>query len=172
MMAPEREPREPMSPRFVTVPRHSLLEPYYQRGGEVHCDCYLTDVAGRVSLGAFVTAFMTTRLFRAERLVLRLAGRPSSDDEVRGLATGEAERFAAWTVEARTETELLLADATGRTRSYYAVRPGGAGTELLFGSAVLPRGDSGLGLTFRMLMPFHQIYAPALLKAAARNLPR
>jgi hypothetical protein len=44
-------------------------------------------------------------------------------------------------------------------------------TRLYFGSAIIPRkGAAGLGVGFRAMVPFHRLYARALLKAAARRL--
>ncbi|MEL7449748.1 MAG: hypothetical protein AAFN78_11095 [Pseudomonadota bacterium] len=156
-----------------TAPDGALLQPY-RDDGPTYTDCYVATVPGSHSLGAFVTAFYTTWLFRLERLILRwFAGRPSSDSDVAALAAGDATNFAAWTVEARRDEEILLCDMAGRTRSWLMVEPDGAGkTVLRFGSAVVPvkSSDSSLGFLVGLLMPFHRVYSRALLSLAARRL--
>src|SRR5690606_27974393 len=112
------------------------------------------DTPRAVSQAAYVHAFYTTPLFRAERLVLQwLASRPSTDLQARQLASGATEDFAAWCVEARTERQLLLRDVTGRTRSWLMAAPRGGnddgdgrgGTRLYFGSAIVPVTDPRSG---------------------------
>jgi hypothetical protein len=127
-----------------------------------------------------VTAFYTTWLFRLERWILRLAvSRPSTDEEVRQLARGERDGFAAWSVEARAPGQLLMCDFTGRTRSWLKVAPaaGTAGTRLYFGSVVVPlrdpkTGKRSLGPVHGPLTGFHKLYSRLLLGAAARRLAR
>lgn len=75
----------------------SLLAAYAADGG--FTDGYRIDVAGDIDLERFVAAFYTTPLFRLERFVLALIGKPSTDAQVAALARGEADAFAAWTVE-------------------------------------------------------------------------
>lgn len=157
------------------LPEASLLEPYRARGA--YADCYCTEVDGAVSQAAFVEAFYTTALFKVERRLLAwFAARPSSDRQARQLAEGGATSFAAWRVEARTADQLLLADITGRTRSWLMVMaPGGTGagqrTRLCFGSAVVPRRGAGpgrrrMGWSFHALLGFHKLYSKLLLEAA------
>ncbi|MCR8826408.1 hypothetical protein [Pseudosulfitobacter koreensis] len=138
-------------------------------------DCYACVVPGQVSLADYVTAFYTTPLFRAERLVLRLAARaPSTDVQARAVAEGEAERFAVWQVAARRADEMLLAERSGRTKSWFSVAVQGADTKLFFGSVVVPvKGKSGkmvLGPVFDSLKTAHALYSRALLASAARGL--
>ncbi len=156
-----------------TAPDNALLQ-RYRDDGPTYTDCYVVIVPGKYSLGEFVAAFYTTWLFRLERLILRwFAGRPSSDSDVAALAAGEATRFAAWTVEARGDDEILLCDLSGRTRSWLMVEAGDAGTTVLrFGSAVVPANstDPSLGRLVNLLMPFHRLYSRALLSLAARRL--
>ena len=123
----------------ATAPAASLLCSLAGRAAGL-CGCLLADLPGpAVELGTFVEAFYTTRLFKLERLVLRLAGLGSSDADARALARGERERFAAWRVLTRREPELLLIDVNGRTCSWFQVEPqAGGGTRLWFGSAVIP----------------------------------
>jgi hypothetical protein len=158
------------------VPSGSLIDAYAGLAG-FHTDCYSAVVAGQVSLTDFVTAFYTTPLFRAERLVLRLAARaPSTDAQARAVADGTAERFAVWKVEARHNDEMILAERSGRTKSWFMVVAQGVDTQLLFGSVVVPvRSKSGamvLGPVFDSLLGAHVLYSRALLAASTRRLPR
>lgn len=142
-------------------------------------DCYMVDVPGQRTQADFVEALYTTRLFKLERLLIRvLAFKPSSDHEARELALGHRDTFAVWKVESRSPDQLLLADQTGRTRSWLMTEPPSAGrttTRLLFGSAVIPRtdkrsGEQRFGLLFKLLLGFHGAYSVALLRAAAVRL--
>ena len=138
-----------------------------------------------MSHAEFVEAFYTGRLFKLERLLLRVfLSKPSTDLQTRQLAAGELNEFAAWTVEARAENQLLLRAIDGRTRSWLMVSaaaeevPGG--TRLYFGSALLPArnaatgkaGEPQLGFVFKALLGFHNLYSRALLRAAAARLER
>lgn len=142
------------------MPQDAFLQRYAADPG-TYTDCLSRDVRGQVDLAAFVTAFYTTRLFKVERVILALAGHPSSDGSAADMAQGHTSRFAAWTVEARDVRQVLMCDAAGRTRSWFMVAPEGQGTRLYFGSAVLRKDSWGV----RVLMPFHQWYARALLRA-------
>ncbi len=161
------------------VPLDSLLRKYKDNNG--YADCYVIEVAGRVSQAAFIEAFYTSPLFKVERTILKhLASKPSTDGEARQLANGSADRFAAWRVEGQTASELLLADFTGRTRSWLMAAPfdGGAigvGTRLYFGSAVVAhrsRGgeNAGMGWGFHALLGFHRLYSRLLLRAAKNRV--
>ena len=161
--------------RAIETPANSQLGRYAAAGA--FTDCYLAELPFRVALAQFVEAFSTTRLFKAERLLLRLVARPSTDAQAALLAHGQATTFAAWSVESRTEHEVLL--ATGRTRSWLMVipEPGAAGVQLLFGSAVVPKrrsaaGRGRMGLLFGSLLGFHRLYSRALLAAARARLSR
>jgi hypothetical protein len=156
--------------RAHPLPPESLLQNY--AAGGAYTDCYATGIALAVSHAAFVAAFYTTALFKAERLVLRIfASRPSSDAQARALALGELSSFAAWSAEARAANQLLVRDFTGRTRSWLMVEPlSPSSTRLLFGSAIVPRRDGRLGSGFTALMGFHKIYSQLLLAGARRRL--
>ncbi|MGE0315719.1 MAG: hypothetical protein AB7P21_29250 [Lautropia sp.] len=174
--------------RAVPLPAHVLLARYAGAGGFV--DCHVLEVAARVTQAAFVEAFLTTPLFRLERLVLAtFARRPSTDADAARLASdagnaadaGDGGRFAIWTVEARTPAELLLRDAGGRTRTWLMSEPigprGDDGTRLFLGSAVLPSGVDAagrprMGAAFRLLLGAHRWYSRALLRAAAARATR
>ena len=160
--------------REVALPDDSLLRRYAGDGG--YADAYAVEFDRLVSFEDYVAGFYSTRLFALERFVLMLVGRPSSTSQIRALARGERDRFAAWTVEGRGDGQLLLADDTGRTRSWLMCEPlAGGGTRLYFGSAVVPRidprtGQRRMGAGFRALLGFHRQYSRALLGAAAREL--
>jgi hypothetical protein len=155
-------------------PDGALLDRY--RGGGGYTDCFVAVVPDRVTQTAYIEVFYTTALFKLERFVLALlVSRPSTDDEARRLAAGETERFAAWTVEAREADQILLCDFMGSTRSWLMSVADPAApsptTRLYFGSAIVPRrGGGGPGSGFRVMVPFHRLYARALLKAAVRRL--
>lgn len=139
-------------------------------------DCFFLGVDRPVSLARFVAAFYTSPLFRVERLILSLAlGAPASDDDVRQLAAGARDTFAVWQVSARTETQLLMSDRYGRTRSWFRVVPQASGGTLLkFGSAVAAKrgaqGTGRMGGGFNLLLGFHRLYSRMLLRSARRRL--
>ena len=161
------------------VPPHSFLNRY--KIGDGYADCYVTEVPGAIAQAAFIEAFYTSPLFKIERALLKIfAGKSATDADVRQLALGNAETFSAWNVEDQTRSELLLADMSGRTRSWLMVSPvevnGGAPRTLLyFGSAVLPRQRAdgqrpSLGWMFVALLGFHRLYSRLLLRAASRRV--
>jgi hypothetical protein len=158
------------------IPDNTLLRRYDMAPG--YADCYVAELPGAVSQQAFITAFYTSPLFKVERHLLQLlAARPATDADVSRLAAGQASTFSAWRVEAQTDVELLLADVTGRTRSWLMAQPNpGKGSTLLhFGSAVLPRPARGgkpadMGWAFHALLGFHRLYARLLLSAARRRV--
>ena len=159
-------------------------KPSWEGPIEPYTDSFAAQIPGGVDITQFVTAFYTTRLFKLERLILAfLAGKPSTDEQAERLADGETESFAAWTVEARTDNQLLMCDFRSRTRSWFMVEPIAAGsvglesggTLLRFGSAVVPvvnsrSGEEGLGWSFEALLGFHKLYSRCLLGSAARRL--
>ncbi len=159
------------------VPKHSLLQKYKEGAG--FADCYCIEIPGRVTQAEFVAAFYSSRLFKLERTLLRfLAGKPSTDADAVRLAAGQASSFSAWQIEAQTSAELILADFTGRTRSWLMaeanVTPSVA-TRLYFGSAVVPRAAGGthklsMGWIFHALLGFHRLYSRLLLRAASRRV--
>ncbi len=159
------------------LPAHSLLRRYADNG---YADCYVTAIDIPVSHAEFVAAFYTTALFKLERIILRLAGLPSTDAQAQELATGARDAFAAWRVEARDTDQILLSDSSGRTKSWLMVArtlddAAVPRTRLYFGSAVVPRlnvasGRNEMGRVFRMLLGFHKMYSRALLGSARRRL--
>lgn len=164
--------------RAGTLPPTALLQRYERAGA--FADCYVADLDAAVGLPAFVEAFYTSPVFRLERgLIGVFAGRRAGDADARALAAGAAPNFSAWRVEAREHDQLLLADFSGRTRSWLMVGPGpdgGASTStLFFGSAVLPKidrhtGERRMGAAFPLLLGFHRQYSRALLQAARTRL--
>jgi len=162
------------------IPDDVLLNNYLREG--TYTDCYVTDIRGSVSHVQYVLAFYTTRVFKLERLILKLAvSRPSTDAQAKQLATGSIDEFAAWDVEARSDNQLLMCDVQRRTRSWLMVVPmegtGGSRTRLYFGSAVVPvrnarTGMLTLGFVFRALLGFHRVYSVVLLSAARSRMEK
>lgn len=162
------------------LPPGALLRRYL-RGG-AYTDCYVAEIGRPVTHAEYVTAFYTTALFKLERLILAwLVARPSTDAQAAALAAGTLDAFAAWTVEARADDQLLLSDFRDRTRSWLMVEGAGfngePGTRLYFGSAVVPvtdrkSGQATLGTSFRALLGFHKLYSRALLLSAGSRLMR
>ncbi|WP_052249630.1 hypothetical protein [Tateyamaria sp. ANG-S1] len=156
----------------IPVPPGSLIAPFAEK--EAHyTDCFETPVSRPISLGAFIYAFYTQPLFKAERLVLRIAARqPSTDGEARALADGQTDGFAVWAVAGRSDSELLMADRSGRTMSWLMADAG----HLRFGSVVVPaRTRSGkltLGPVFHSLLSAHKVYSRALLSGAVRRVQK
>ncbi|NRB42651.1 MAG: hypothetical protein HRU20_29985 [Pseudomonadales bacterium] len=162
------------------LPDHALLNAYKQNGA--YTDCYTTEISCAVTHAQYVQAFYSTAIFRLERLILKWAvSKPSSDDQVALLATGETNTFAAWSVEGRSENQLLMCDFKSRTRSWLMIEPleseNGIKTRLYFGSAVVPikkskTGKPSLGLIFDALHGFHLLYSVALLSSAKSRLKK
>lgn len=160
------------------LPRGALLNKYKQKGA--YTDCYFMDMPRSVSQAEYVETFYTTTLFKTERLILAfLARRPSTDVQAKLLASGEIKNFAAWSVEERTQDQLLLCDFLGRTRSWLmsVINENGDSntTRLYFGSAVVPNVDQtsgrvSFGIAFHTLQGFHHLYSRALLRSACSRL--
>lgn len=141
----------------------------------IYLDCFKLIAPFPYTLQDLVLAFYTTPLFKAERTVLRFAARRlSTDAEALALASGHTDRFAIWKVEDRRTDEILLGESSGRTKSWLGVAAIANGTELMFGSAVLPvKGRDGqptLGPVFHTLLGAHKVYSRALLAAAGRGI--
>lgn len=168
------------------IPISSALRAVQATGA--FADCYATDVRGTVSRAEFVEAFYTTTLFKVERKLLAwFAGKRGTNMDAARLANGTATSFSAWTVESSSDDQILLADFTGRTKSWLMVvrlrdSQKEEFTRLYFGSAVLPKrssspGVSRMGIAFHALSGFHTLYSKLLLLAArskllANQLPR
>lgn len=165
-----------MTPSEAPLPPESLLARLARERG-AFADAYTLHFPHPVSLAEFVEAFYTTRLFKVERALLALFGRPSSDAMARAVARGDGERLAVWTVEAREDDELLMHEDSGATRSWFKAQAGAGHTTLWFGSAIVPRrrgpgGEPRFSVVFHALLGFHRGYSRALLGAAARRLSR
>lgn len=162
------------------LPAAALLQSYFRDGH--HTDCYSTEIARSVTQRQYVAAFYTTFLFKIERLILKVAvSRPSTDAEAVQLAEGQIDSFAAWSVEARNDDQLLLCDFQGKTRSWLmieALAPEKTPrTRLYFGSAVVRATASknqsrSRPLGSSALFWFHHLYSIALLHSARRRLER
>lgn len=159
------------------LPDDALLMRYAHDGS--YTDCFCMDFPRAIALNEYVAAFYTSPLFKVERAILALVVRaPSTDEGARALALGRASRFAIWRVENRSDSQLLLCDFFGRTRSWPMVMPGAGGagtTRLFFGSAVRPKsapvnGKARFGIAFHALHGFHQLYSKALMRAARARL--
>ena len=160
-----------------TVPANTLLDKYLVNGA--YTDCYTAEISGSVSLPEFIFSFYTTPLFKVERLILKFTvSKPSTDVQARQLADSKIDKFAAWHVEGRNESELLMCDFLERTRSWFKLIPvSQTRTQLYFGSAISSRqnpktGKLSLGFGFRTLLGFHQIYSRLLLHSARLRIRR
>ena len=157
------------------LPGAALLQRYADDGE--YTDCFSADVPVALSLPAYVTAFYTTWLFKAERVILRwLASLPSTDDEAAQLAQGRRDAFAAWTVEERSDGQLLMIDVRRQTGSWFMHEPAGRGSRLYFGSVVFKQKETPAGRelrwTYRAMLGVHRFYSRALLSAARSRLLR
>lgn len=151
------------------LPPGALLERY--RGEGAYVDCLECHFPHPVSLEQLIRAFYSSRVFRPERWAIGvLLGLRATDADVALLAAGRTQRFSAWTVEARTGSQILLCDYQGRTRSWLLVEPTEAGTALRFGTAVVPQTRWVDALLFKALAGFHRFYARRLLASALAGL--
>ncbi len=168
--------------RADTLPDGALLDRYRNPDSPddpvAYTDCFVTDIGGSFGLVDFVQAFYTTWVFRLERVILAvLAGRPSNDEDVRRLADGDSDSFAAWTVEDRADNQLLMCDFRGQTRSWFMVERLDEASRLYFGSAVMlvrdsTTGEANMARPYRLLLGFHRVYSRVLLASAARRMRR
>ncbi len=146
--------------------KHKASDGYYT-------DCFETEVDRDVSLSQFVEAFYTSRLFKCERFILKYTiKRQSTDSEAKQIAYGTRTYFAAWMMEDRTETQLLMCDISATTKSWFMVEPlSGGSTRLRFGSVVCPKtGQKELPPLVKPLLRFHDLYSKMLLKGAVRRI--
>jgi hypothetical protein len=107
-------------------------------------------------------------------LIRRIAEYPRLE-----LAIGISDSFAASTMEARTENQILMCDFISRTRSWLMIVPAedGKSTPLYFGSVVVPdvnrkTGNVGLEFFSIALLGFHKVYSVLLLRSANTKLMR
>jgi hypothetical protein len=160
------------------IPEDGLLKPYAQRLG-CYTDCFLVDVPRRVELFEYVSVFFNTPVFRLERKLLSvLAASPSDYKDVVDLANGASDTLAIWKVEARNETQLIMAVGEGPIRTWLMCQNNdidSGTTRLYFGSAVLPTEqstseDPKLGRMFHITLGFHKLYSRILLGSTKRKL--
>ena len=140
-----------------------------------YTDCYGIELGHAITLPEFINAFYTTPLFRLERLILALTPKGRMKDaDVTTLSSGESDRMSIWKVKRRRDCEILL--SAGRTKSWLMVVPSQGGTQLFFGSVVVPEpakiegGALRLGPVFDSLMSAHRVYSQLLLGSAAQRL--
>ena len=158
-------------------PQQAIIHKYTSMPG-AYTDCFFAKLPAQISFPEYLFAFYTTPLFKLERLILTFTVRkPSTDAQAKDLIEGKRDSFAAWTVEAREENQILMCDFAGSTRSWLMAVPAENGTRLYFGSAVVPHrtskdGKPSLGLFFQALLGFHKIYSVLLLYSAKRRLMR
>ena len=157
----------------LPLPEDALLLRFVDSGD--YTDCFMIPIDTNVSFPAYVEAFYTTAVFKAERFILRwLVSRPSTDQEARALANAEATAFAAWRVLERTDDQLLLMDFRGNTCSWLKLATGPNGNKLYFGSAIVRNRKTAsgrrMGWTYRALLGFHRLYSRILLRAARQRL--
>lgn len=158
-------------------PQQALILKYTSMPG-AYTDSYSTDLPIPISFPEYLFAFYTTPLFKLERFILTFTVRkPSTDAHAKDLTVGKRDTFAAWTVEAREASQILMCDFIGSTRSWLMTVPEGNGSRLYFGSAVVPHriskdGKPSLGFFFQALLGFHKAYSVLLLYSARRRLLR
>lgn len=157
------------------LPDKALLRRYVDSGE--YTDCFSTEVPKGVSLADYVAAFYTTWLFKAERVVLRwFASLPSTDDEAVQLARGNRDAFAAWTLEDRSDDQLLMIDVRRQTGSWFMQESAEQGSRLYFGSVVFKQKQTPAGRelrwTYRAMLGLHRFYSRALLSSARSRLLR
>jgi len=154
--------------QIAKLPADAMLASYVRAGA--YTDCFSTQLSCKITFADYVEAFYTTPLFKMERwIIARVMHLPSTDEDARELSLGITSKFAAWKVEAREESQMVL--AAGRTRSWLMISPqSGDETDLLFGSAVVHGKRGKMGWHFRVLLGFHKLYSRLLLGAAARRL--
>jgi hypothetical protein len=152
--------------RRSPLPQHALLAKFARNGA--YADCYVTAVPLAVTHAEYVESFYTSWLFRLERLILRwFVAKPSTDEEARALSRGERDTFAAWSVESRVGNQLVMLDFLSSTCSWLMIEARPAETLLYFGTGILSRSPG-----FRLLLPFHKVYARSLLAVARARLRR
>jgi len=165
----------------MPLPAQSKLDYCHKEPGikipDVHTDCFSLSIKKNISIEEFVEAFYTSWLFKIERIIIGfVVGKPSTDKQVFELSMGQREQFSAWNLEYRDESQVVLADFMGKTKSWLMVQNRDeTSTRLFFGSAVMPRynPDGSLGrpsIFFRLLGGFHLLYSRSLLWTASRNL--
>lgn len=148
------------------------------QGDRGYTDCFTLVLEQRIHLADFVEAFYTSPLFKIERFILSLIGKPSNNKMAKELALGLRTDFAAWTVEDRNDNQILLCDFMKKTRSWLMVEfsEDQDQSKLYFGSAVVYKTSKSNEIKppvgFSLLSRFHVWYSKALLNAAHRRLTK
>lgn len=163
--------------QHVPTLEDSFLNVYRQQ--RAYTDSYALDFSHGVTLSQYVEAFYSSKVFKIERWLLNCLFNCYANDELAGcLGRGEVSQFSIWTVEMRDDEQLLLCDVFQRTRSWLMCRQSpdpSKGTQLYFGSAVLPKrhstdGKPVFGCAFHALHGFHHAYSQALLRSTYHKL--
>lgn len=162
--------------RKTALPDNTFLA-QYKLNKHAHTDCYSVVLNQQVLLEDYVRAFYTGRLFRMERwLISIIVKHKSSDQQLEDMLAANSDTFSAWTVEDRSEHQLIMSDYQKRTRSWFMAVPENGATHLYFGSAVVKtdyleqKTERVAPLIFKILMPFHYLYSRLLLGGAVRTL--
>ncbi len=160
------------------LPDNGLTKTYLAKGA--HTDCYYIDIAAKVTLAQYLQAFYNTPVFSVEKTLLTtFAKKHIRNNDINVLADGNCDSFSIWTVEQRTDNQILLCEFTQSTRSWLMVDYLGTAeqpiTRLYFGSVVVPKivspsGKSTFGILFYAFAGFHKLYSRALLKSAFNAL--
>lgn len=155
----------------------SLLASCDMRPGS-YADCFETavalDQAPDAAFARFVYLFFDSPLFRPERRLLAFAGKaPAQHTDPIALAKGLTDRFAAWVIEDRRSTELLLTVPGTPIRTWLALSANQAEVRLRFGSAIQAQdGKRRLHWAFRATLGAHRAYSRALLRSAVSDWHR
>ncbi|NNE86854.1 MAG: hypothetical protein HKN27_02160 [Silicimonas sp.] len=161
------------STKTCDLPSDALLLKYRAQN---YTDCFAVQVAGDHDLAAFVAAFYSTWLFKAERFVLaHIAKAPATDAQAVALGRAESDQFSVWRTETRSQAQLLMCPRDETTRSWFMVdAKDRASTTLYFGSALIMRNRprDAEKLTLKIVIALHRFYSRALLACAAAKLKR
>lgn len=154
-------------------PAGSLLARYDATEGS-YTDCFRTSVRGEISLEDLIRTFFDTPLFRLEKRLLTLAGaKYDTPDDLDAFATGTGSHWLEWHTQERDNAQILLFVGKTSVRSWLMVIPESGGTQICFGSALLPSpAKQTPGLAVRLTTPLHRGYARALLWSTARKFKR
>lgn len=158
----------------VNLSRQSLLSASAERPGS-YADCFegvvRLDRCPEAAFQRFVFLFFDSSVFRVERRLLKLIGKaPGHYTDAMALAQGRTDRFAAWVVEGRRPTELLLAVPGTPIRTWLALDHEGQHGRLCFGSAILaPQGRPKIHWAVRATFGAHRLYSRLLLRSAVSD---
>lgn len=166
-----------LSVRKSEIPATALAQSYLE-ATMTRVDCYKISTPDQLSLEDFVGQFYRGRLFRFERIMIKIVtGHASSEAQLKALLAGESKTFSAWTESARTDSQLIMCDYQGRTCSWFMVEPNETGTDLYFGTILKPtnyfkRGEWLSKPIFTAFLPIHGLYSRLLLSQAAKGIKK